>query len=135
MSFTYSLDLTDSISQLRLEIGDTSPEKGMGVKPGGDYYHDGELSYFLTKEGNSVGCAAAAVCEALAVAWSKVASTSVGPLSEQQDTIAAKYAAQGRALRDQYGYGNAAALGSTGLQVGVLNLGFMSDDSSGDEYA
>ena len=135
MSFTYSLDFADDISKLRLEIGDTSPETGMGVKPGGAYYHDQELTYFLTKEG-SVGCAAAAVCEALAVSWNKVASASVGPLSEQQGEIAAKYAKSAAALRDQFGYGNTAATSaSSTLTTGVINLGFMADDSTSDEYA
>jgi len=134
MSFTYALALTDDISKLRLEIGDTSPEAGAGVKPDGNYYHDEELTYFLTKEGGSLGCAAAALCEALSIAWTKVASASVGPLSEQQGETAAKYAARGATLREQFGWGNAEVIGTETLQVGVLNLGFMATDS-GDEYA
>lgn len=133
MGFTYHLALTDTISQLRLEIGDTSPESGQGVKPDGNYYHDEELTYFLTKEG-SLGCAAAAVCEALARAWTKIASASVGPLSEQQGEIAAKFSAQARTLRDQYGYGDTAMTTSAGLTAGVINHGFAEIDST-DEYA
>lgn len=133
MSFSYSLDLTDSISQLRLEIGDTSPENGAGVKPNGAYLHDEELNYFINKEG-SVGCAAAAVCEALSRLWSSVASTSVGPLSEQQGENAAKWDARAKALRDQFGYGDTAAATGKTLATGVIRLGFMASDST-DEYA
>lgn len=131
MTHSYSLALTDSISKIRFEIGDTSPEAGQGVKPDGNYLHDEELQYILTKEG-TFGRALAGVCEVLARMWTKVASASVGPLSEQQGEIAAKWASRAKELRATYGYDTDDTV--SGFTAGVINLGF-AEVSSGDEYA
>jgi len=131
MTFTYGLDFTSPITQLRLEIGDTSPVPGFGVRPDGSCYQDEELQYFLTREGDIVGCAAAAVCEALAVAWTNVGTTTIGPLSEQHILTAGKYADRAKALRDMYGHGAALPTdGANSLTVGSLDLGFQASDDT-----
>lgn len=135
MSFSYGLDLTDPISQLRLEIGDVSPVPGAGVRPDGTCYQDEELSYFLTREGNVVGCAAAALCEALAVAWTSIGTTVIGPMSEQHISTAGKFADRAKLLRSQYGYGAAVvSSASTSLSVGTLDLGFQTGDDGVEEW-
>lgn len=132
MTFTYDLTtLADPISQLRLEIGDTSPVPGAGVKPDGTCYQDQELTYFLTREGDIVGCAAAAVCEALARAWSSIGQISLGQISETHISTASKWADQAKLLRSQYGYGAALPTDNgSSLTVGSLDLGFQAYDSN-----
>lgn len=132
MSFTYDLTLAPDISQIRLELGDTSPMDGDGVQPNGKPFEDEELAYFLSKEGGSVMRATAAACEALSRAWSKMASINVGGRSEQFGVIAKEWATRAATLRDQYGSGSDT---SSTLTAGVLDLNFAETGSAGDEYA
>jgi hypothetical protein len=121
MAFSY--DVSTNTGLVRLELGDTA--EGAGIKPNGSNFSDEELGVWLTREG-SVMRACAAACEALAWAWSSVANTSSGPLSEDGDPVAAKWAAQGKALRAQYGYGATGADYATGAFVG----GFVREEAS-----
>ncbi|HRF49101.1 MAG TPA: hypothetical protein PLC98_15825 [Anaerolineales bacterium] len=130
MSFSYSLALEDPISQVRLEIGDTSPVPGSGPKPDGSCYQDEEIAYFLRREGDIVGCAAAALCEALARAWASIGTTTIGQISEQHISTAGKYADQAKLLRAQYGYGAVLPTdGGNSLSVGTIDLGFQAADT------
>lgn len=68
MSFSY--DISTSIGQIRLEIGDTTEGDGYGVKPPAlSNFTDAELTYFYTSESNDVLSAAARACEVLARMW------------------------------------------------------------------
>lgn len=135
MTFTYGLTFENPIAQLRLEIGDTSPVPGFGVRPDGSCFQDEELQYFLTREGDTVGCAAAAVCEALAVAWTNVGTTTLGSISEQHISTAGKYADRAKALREMYGYGAALPTdGANSLSVGSLDLGFQTSDDGTEAW-
>lgn len=129
MSYSYSLTLNDDVSRLRLELGDTSPEPKRGVKSNGAYFEDEELTYFMAQEG-SLMRALAAACETLARDWSRAASFSVGPHSEQVDSIAAKWDARAMVLRGQYGYGSAEVTGNT-ITLGTINLSISEPDDAG----
>lgn len=59
-------DLTTTIGQIRLLIGDT--EASNGVKPGGGNFTDAEITYFYDRE-KSLSRAAALACETLAYLW------------------------------------------------------------------
>lgn len=68
MSFSY--DISTSIGQIRLEIGDTVEGDGYGVKPPNlANFSDEELTYLYTDESNDVLTAAARACEVLARMW------------------------------------------------------------------
>ena len=72
MAFTYDLTLTGdslAISQIRLEIGDTSDATDAGVKPDGANFADDEIQYFYDSEGDSVLGGAAHACEVLSRMW------------------------------------------------------------------
>lgn len=64
MTFTYVL--TESVGQIRLEIGDTDSATDAGVKPTGANFSDEELTYFYEAESSSVLRASARACEVLA---------------------------------------------------------------------
>lgn len=117
MSFNYDLASTDAaivrISKVRLQIDDTVA--GKGVRPDGSNFTDEELTVFLTREGNDEMRAAAAACEALSVHWSRIASITVGPRSEQAGKVASEYRASAEELRRQYGYGTDGGMVSVGV--------------------
>jgi hypothetical protein len=108
MDFTY--DLTTSVGQLRLALGDTT--YASGVRPDGSNLTDTELAYFLTAEGDDVGLATARACETLAMMWANVADLQVGPRRESLSQIAARYAELATALR------------SGTLQAGYVSMAF-----------
>ena len=122
MSFSY--DLTTDIGVVRLELGDTTPDAG--VKPDGTNLSNEELQVWLTREGG-VMLAVAAACEALARQWSGVANLTVGPRSEQADTVAAKWSTRASELRGLYGYGDEDAGANAG--------GFSVETKREDEYS
>jgi hypothetical protein len=99
-------DLYDVLT-VRLEIGDQLD--GAGVKPNGSHFTDAEILYWLEAEDGEVMRAAARACEALARHWSKIATYSDGPRSEQLGKIADDWANQAKALREQYGGSSGAA--------------------------
>jgi hypothetical protein len=98
VSYTYDLD-TD-VGLVRLELDDTT--QGAGVKPDGSNFSDEELQVLLDRE-ESVMRAAAAACEILARAWSRMASLSLGSRSEQVGQVAEQWKQRGQELRGQYG--------------------------------
>ena len=122
MSFTYSLS-TDT-GKVRLEIGDVT--NGAGVRPDGSNLQDEEIAVWLTREG-SVMRAAAAACEALSRQWATVANTTSGPLREDADSVAGKWAQRARELRAAYGHGDMNA------SAGVMSGGFVRESSEDDE--
>lgn len=109
MTFTY--DLATDIGLIRLELDDV--EAGAGVRPTGANFTDEELQVWLTREGSVFGAAAAA-CEALARAWSRIASQSVGGRSEQAGAVAEEWRKRAGELRQRSGGGPAVfAIGTT----------------------
>lgn len=105
MAFTYDISSADAnekiVSQIRLEVGDTSQERG--VKPEGGNYTDEELLHIYEVEGESIGRAAARICEQLANAWSSVPRTMFGSLFDPRH-VGRNYMRQAATLRSQYGY-------------------------------
>lgn len=98
MSFSY--DLSIDVGVVRLELGDTTENKG--VKPNGGNLSDEELTYWVGREGH-VMRAVAAACEALARMWSTAASISIGPHSESLSDVAEAWDKRAKLLRQQYG--------------------------------
>ncbi len=109
MTFTYALS-TD-IGKARFELGDST--SGSGVRADGNNFSDEEIQMLIDREG-SVKAAVAAACEMLSRDWAKVASTSVGPRSEQLGKVSAEWAARAVELRNSIG-GNFAVF-SVGLK-------------------
>ena len=107
MTFTYDLASADetvaALSQVRLELGDTTA--GQGVRASSANLADEELAVMLEREGGDVMRTVAAACEMLSRDWSRVASTTIGPRSQQFGTIADQYAKRAAALREQFGGG------------------------------
>lgn len=103
--FTYRLDSADlreqNIAKIRLEVGDTSEERG--IKPDGENYSDTEIFYLFTEEDESIGRAAARVCEQQATAWSSVPRTMFGSLFDPRH-VGRNFMRQAEKLRRQYGY-------------------------------
>ena len=100
MSFTY--DISTDIGKVRFEIGDDV--ENTGVKPSGSNLSDEEIQMLLTRE-VSVGCAAAAVCEALSRMYARFVDLSVGPRREALNQASQAYADRGKELRAEYGGG------------------------------
>jgi len=111
MAFTYDIASSDSdtltLSQLRLEIGDT--EQDAGPRPRSQNFSDAELQSLLDREGD-VMRAAAGACEILARQWARVASARVGQLSNEYNHVSEMFRDQARALREQYGGGGASGV-------------------------
>jgi hypothetical protein len=109
MAITYDITQTGgtiaSISQVRLELGDTVD--GSGVKPDGTNFTDVEITYFYATEGNSVRGAAARAAEALARAWARMADTKAGPLQKNYSQVSKQWSSFAAELRDQIGGGYA----------------------------
>ena len=98
MAFTY--DLSTNVGKIRLELGDTTQNKG--VRPDNNNLSDEELQYWYDRELN-VMRAVAAACEALARMWSTSASISIGPHSESLSDVAEMWDKRAKLLRQQYG--------------------------------
>lgn len=110
MPFTYDLSspdpLTVEISMVRFELEDIVA--GRGPRANGSNFSDEELTMVLGTQGalgaaNRPMQAVAALCDTLARGWSKVASTSVGPRSQQFAAVADAFAKRAETLRAQYG--------------------------------
>ena len=105
--FTYELNSSDldiaNIAKIRLEIGDTDPERG--IKPQGDNYTDDEILYAFNEEERIVGRAAAKICEMSAAAWTAIPRTMFGALFDPR-SVAANYMKMATDLRKKYGYSN-----------------------------
>lgn len=136
MTFTYNLSASGEdlrISKVRLEVGDTIENDG--IRPDGSNLADAEVSYFLDKEDDDIGRAAAAVCESMANTWARYANTRVGPRREDLSDVAESWAKRAEALRDQYGGGDVT------YSVGVIPADGYGDavestdiDGTGSEY-
>lgn len=103
--FTYRLDSGDQqeliIAKVRLEVGDTSEERG--IKPDGSNYSDSEIWYIYNEEDEVVGRAAARICEQQATAWSSVPRTMFGSLFDPRH-VGRNFMRLAERLRRQYGY-------------------------------
>lgn len=104
MTVTYRLTSADlnevAIAQIRLEVGDTSEERG--IKPDGSNYQDDEIIYIYETEDSNVGRAAARICEQMATAWSSVPRTMFGSLFDPRK-ITWNFQKQAENLRMQHG--------------------------------
>jgi len=111
MTVTYRLESPDlneqAIAQIRLEVGDTSEERG--IKPDGTNYQDDEIIYIYNLEGKVVGRAAARICEQMATSWSSVPRTMFGSLFDPR-SIVRNYQRQAELLRNQHGTGTESAM-------------------------
>jgi|WetSurMetagenome_2_1015567.scaffolds.fasta_scaffold20352_3 hypothetical protein len=94
MSFSY--DLTESVGQVRLALGDTT--SGAGVRPDGSNFSDDEIQYFVDQE-NNLDLAVARACDVLATQWTTVADLQVGPRREALGAIAERYTERAKSLR------------------------------------
>lgn len=105
--FTYELNSSDldiaNIAKIRLEVGDTDPERG--IKPHGDNYTDDEILYAFNQEERIVGRAAAKIFEMAAAAWTAVPRTMFGALFDPR-SVATNYMKMAKTLRMQYGHSN-----------------------------
>ena len=112
MSFTYKLTSSNAneaiVSNLRLEIGDESENKG--VKPDGTNFSDEELLYFYTQENSTHGRAVAKALEVLSAQWSRAPRTMFGSLVDPRH-IAKSFRATAHDLRQQHGYTTSAVGG------------------------
>ena len=119
MAFTY--DVSTSLGQLRLAIGDTKLNEG--PRPDGTNYSDVELGIFLTPviaAGYAYGRAVPQMLRLLAVEWSNRASVTIGEFSANYATVADNYrkrAADWEATIDTTGAGV-----SGGIMVGTMTL-------------
>ena len=106
--FSYELNSSDldiaNISKIRLEVGDTDPERG--IKPDGENYSDNEILYVFNDEGRIIGRAAARICEQQATAWTSVPRTMFGALFDPR-AVASNFMKQAKDLRRKYGSTNA----------------------------
>ena len=117
MAFTY--DVSTSLGQLRLAIGDTV--SGTGPRPAGANYTDAELNVFLAPviaAGYTYGRAVSQVLRLLATEWTNQANISIGEYSAQYGQIAANYRAAAADLAiDSTGAGV-----TGGITVGTMTL-------------
>jgi len=106
MAFTYDLSGTGTaltVSQIRLEIGDTDSTTGRGVKPDGENFTDAEITYFYNQESTNVIRAAARACEVLARSWATVPDWTVGPRHESAGQVAQRFTEMAKELRARIG--------------------------------
>ena len=100
MTFTYDLGSSDAaivtISEVRLELGDTS--SGAGVRPDGSNFSDEELQYFIDQADGDVEGAVGRACSSLAKQWTVVANITVGPRKEELGKVAGEWAARAKEL-------------------------------------
>lgn len=119
MAFTY--DISTSLGQLRLAIGDTV--SGAGPRPNAANYTDAELGVFLTPTiaaGYGYGRAVPQVLRLLANEWTNQANISIGEYSAQYGQIAANYRAAAAAA--ELAIDNTGAGVSGGITVGTMTL-------------
>ncbi len=107
MAFSY--DLTTSVGQVRLALGDTI--SGSGVRPDGGNFTDAEIAYFIAQE-SSLDLAVGRACDVLATQWANVADLAVGPRKESLGQVAQRYAERAATLRNGT------------LQAGYVSLAF-----------
>lgn len=119
MAFTY--DVSTSLGQLRLAIGDT--KLGEGPRPDGSNYSDAELGVYLAPvlaSGYAYGRSVPSMLRLLAVEWSNRASVTIGEFSANYAAVADNYrkrAADWEATIDTTGAGV-----SGGITVGTMTL-------------
>lgn len=98
-TFTYNLASTDtdkqSISKVRLELGDNQPN--IGVQPDGKNFDDAELLYWLEEEDYNIAHAVGRACDALSKMWTNVANITVGPRREELGSVAKGWADRAQA--------------------------------------
>ncbi len=115
--FTYELNSDDldiaNISKIRLEVGDTDPERG--IKPDGSNYTNTEILYVFNDEERIVGRAAARVCELAAAAWTSVPRTMFGALFDPR-LVAQNFMKKSKELRGLHGFSSAR---SSTFSIGV----------------
>ncbi len=103
--FTYDLASADAtlvlVAKVRFEIGDTVLNKG--PRPDDSNFSDEEIEYKLTEYGNAVAATAAALCDVLATAWAKEATTKTGDIQENLTDISKQYAERAKSLRKHSG--------------------------------
>lgn len=119
MAFTY--DVSTSLGQLRLAIGDTKLNEG--PRPDGTNYSDAELGIFLTPvlaAGYSYGRAVPQMLRLLAVEWSNRASVTIGEFSMSYAAVAEAYRKQAAAWEATIDTTGAAVSG--GITVGTMTL-------------
>jgi hypothetical protein len=127
MAFTYVGDLSTDLDKVRFNVQDVT--SGDGPRPGKANFSDAELNGLLTVEG-SWQRAVAAAFEALASAWARYASYTVGPRGEQIAQISQMYKAMASEWRGEWGYGQT----STGQGVvASTRVDGYSDDIAADE--
>lgn len=106
MAFHYDIESVDpvvlAISQVRLQLGDT--DEGRGVRANGRNIQDAELQTILDGNSSDVLRAVGAACEMLSRDWSRVASISVGPRSQQFGLVAEQWAKRAAELGAKYGF-------------------------------
>lgn len=122
----FTTDVDTEIGEVRMELGDDT--QGDGVRPDGANLTDAQVQKLLDREG-SVMLAVAAACELLARQWTRVATISVGPRSEQLGAVAAQWQARADKLRAQYG-----GAGAAGFSIGTRRTDAYSDAVPGSEY-
>ena len=102
--FTYRIDSADlreqAIAEVRLEVGDTSEERG--IRPDGSNYSDAEIWHLYNLEGEIVGRTAARIAEQQAAAWSSVPRTMFGSLFDPRH-VGRNFMRIAKDLRRQYG--------------------------------
>ena len=119
MAFTY--DVSTSLGQLRLAIGDTKLNEG--PRPDGANYSDAELGVFLTPviaAGYAYGRAVPQMLRLLAVEWSNRASVTIGEFSANYVAVAEAYRKQAAAWEATIDTGGAPVSG--GITVGTMTL-------------
>ena len=119
MAFTY--DVSSSLGQLRLAIGDTV--SGAGPRPNGANYSDAELNVFLSPivaAGYGYGRAVPSVLRMLATEWANQANISIGEYSAQYGQIAANYRTAAAAAELAIDSTGAGVTG--GITVGTMTL-------------
>lgn len=119
MAFTY--DVSTSLGQLRLAIGDTV--SGAGPRPNAANYTDAELGVFLTPviaAGYAYGRAVPQMLRLLAVEWSNRASVTIGEFSANYAAVADAYRKQAAAWEATIDTTGAAVSG--GITVGTMTL-------------
>lgn len=104
MAFTYDIAASGeylTISQIRLEIGDTVEDSG--VRPDGRNFSDAELLSIYGDEGDHVGRAAARCCELLAREWGRVPKTTLRGDAIDPSQASVNFAREARELRRAHG--------------------------------
>ncbi len=127
---TITTDLSTDLGQLRMELGDDT--EGSGILPTGANFSDAQLQLWLDREAGedattSLMRAVAAVCEALAVRYSRLVDISVGPRRQNLSQIADGYRKRAESLRQQYG-----GAGEGASSSGVIRVDGFSDDIASD---